>query len=103
MDQKLNVTKDKLISDLNLIVSDAEELLHATASEGGQRVSELRGRLQEHLARAKAGFADAKVVAIDRATLVGEAADGYVHDHPWPSVGVAAGFGLIVGLLIGRQ
>jgi ElaB/YqjD/DUF883 family membrane-anchored ribosome-binding protein len=34
---------------------------------------------------------------------VGRVADDYVHDNPWRSVGVAAGFGFIVGLLIGRR
>jgi len=29
--------------------------------------------------------------------------DEYVHEHPWRSVGVAAGVGLIIGLLIGRR
>jgi ElaB/YqjD/DUF883 family membrane-anchored ribosome-binding protein len=29
--------------------------------------------------------------------------NAYVHDNPWPSIGVAAGVGLLVGLLIGRR
>jgi ElaB/YqjD/DUF883 family membrane-anchored ribosome-binding protein len=31
------------------------------------------------------------------------AADAYVHDNPWKAVGVAAGFGLLIGLLGGRR
>ena len=30
-------------------------------------------------------------------------ADDFVHDHPWKSMGIAAGVGLILGLLIGRR
>jgi len=26
-----------------------------------------------------------------------------VHDHPWSAVGIAAGIGLVIGLLIGRR
>ena len=29
--------------------------------------------------------------------------DEFVHEHPWKAVGIAAGVGLIVGLLIGRR
>ena len=31
------------------------------------------------------------------------AADDYVHEHPWRAIGSALGFGLLVGLLIGRR
>ena len=34
---------------------------------------------------------------------VANAADEYVHEHPWSAVGVAAGIGLIVGLLMSRR
>jgi ElaB/YqjD/DUF883 family membrane-anchored ribosome-binding protein len=33
----------------------------------------------------------------------GHAADDFVHEKPWVSIGVAAGVGLIIGLLIGRR
>ena len=36
----------------------------------------------------------------------GEAADvtdKYVHDNPWQAIGVAAGVGFLLGLLIGRR
>jgi ElaB/YqjD/DUF883 family membrane-anchored ribosome-binding protein len=29
--------------------------------------------------------------------------NAYVHDNPWPSIGVAAAVGLLVGLLISRR
>jgi ElaB/YqjD/DUF883 family membrane-anchored ribosome-binding protein len=29
--------------------------------------------------------------------------DEYVHENPWPSIGVAVGVGFVVGLLIGRR
>ena len=31
------------------------------------------------------------------------AADEFVHEHPWKAVGIGAGVGLIIGLLIGRR
>ncbi len=31
-----------------------------------------------------------------------EATDAYVHENPWKVVGMAAGLGLIIGLILGR-
>jgi ElaB/YqjD/DUF883 family membrane-anchored ribosome-binding protein len=97
------VNKDKLISDMKVVVADAEEILRATANQAGDKVVELRGKLQDHLTSARASLADAQAAVVDKAKQVGHATDDYVHDNPWRSVGVAAGIGFIVGLLIGRR
>jgi ElaB/YqjD/DUF883 family membrane-anchored ribosome-binding protein len=97
------VNKEKLVADLKVVVADAEELLRATASQAGDKIVELRGKMQDHLVSARASLADAQVAVVDKAKQVGRATDDYVHDNPWRSVGVAAGIGFIVGLLIGRR
>jgi len=97
------VSKEKLVADLKVVVADTEELLRATAGQAGEKVAEMRGRIQDHLATAKASLIEAQAAVVDQAKLVGRAADDYVHDNPWRSVGVAAGIGFIVGLLIGRR
>lgn len=97
------VNKEKLVADLKVVVADAEELLRATANQAGDKIVELRGKIQDHLVSARASLAEAQVAVVDKAKLVGRATDDYVHDNPWRSVGVAAGIGFIVGLLIGRR
>ncbi|HTH40577.1 MAG TPA: DUF883 family protein [Rhodocyclaceae bacterium] len=97
------VTKEKLITDFKVVVADAEELLKATAGQAGDKAVELREKLQTHLTNAKHNLAEAQEKAIEKAKAVGRATDDYVHDNPWRSVGIAAGVGLIVGLLIGRR
>ncbi len=97
------VSKDKLIADLKVVIADAEELLRATASQAGDKAADLRARLQTRLSQLKDQLANAETVLIDKAKLAGRAADDYVHDNPWRSVGIAAGVGLIIGLLIGRR
>lgn len=97
------VSKEKLVADLKVVVADTEELLRATAGQAGEKVAEMRGRIQDHLATAKSSLIEAQAVVVDHAKQAGRAADDYVHDNPWRSVGVAAGFGFIVGLLIGRR
>lgn len=98
-----DVTKQKLISDFKIVVADAEELLKATAGQAGEKASALREKLQAQLVSAKHDLADAQEKAVEKAKAVGRATDDYVHENPWRSVGVAAGVGLIVGLLIGRR
>ena len=103
MSEMSQVTKEKLIADFKVVVSDAEEMLRATAGQAGDKVSELRSKAQDHLTNAKAKLAEAEAALIDKAKQVGRAADDYVQDNPWRSVGVAAGIGFLVGLLIGRR
>lgn len=103
MTEMTDVSKEKLIADFKVVVADAEELLRATASQAGDKASELRAKIQAHLADAKLRLADAEAALVDKAKQVGRAADDYVHDNPWRSVGIAAGIGFIVGLLIGRR
>lgn len=103
MSDMTTANKDKLVADMKIVLGDAEELLRATASQAGDKFSELRGRMQDNLASARASLANAQAAAIDKAKQVGHATDDYVHDNPWRSVGIAAGVGFIVGLLIGRR
>lgn len=103
MAEMTDVSKEKLVADFKVVVADAEELLRATASQAGEKAGELRVKLERNLADAKARLADAEAALVERAKQIGRAADDYVHDNPWRSVGVAAGIGFIVGLLIGRR
>ncbi len=103
MPNDTTVTKDKLVQDLKAVISDAEELLRATASQAGEKVTAAREKIQDSLHRAKAKLAAAEDILIDKGKLAARAADEYVHDHPWRAVGIGAGIGLIIGLLISRR
>jgi ElaB/YqjD/DUF883 family membrane-anchored ribosome-binding protein len=95
--------REKLMNDLRVVISDAEEVLRVTADQASAGASELRVRMQERLQQAKVRLQDLQDSAVARARAAGHAADDYVHDHPWRAIGAAAGFGLIVGMLIGRR
>ena len=96
-------SKDKLVADLKVVVADAEELLRATASQAGEKVSAARERIQASLASAKVKLGEAERAAVEKAKEAAKATDEYVHDNPWRAVGVAAGVGFVLGLLIGRR
>jgi ElaB/YqjD/DUF883 family membrane-anchored ribosome-binding protein len=96
------VSKEKLMQDLRVVVADAEELLRATAGQAGEKVAAARERIQENLAAAKNRLVDAERVVVDKAKQAASATDDYVHENPWKAVGIAAGVGLVVGMLISR-
>ncbi len=95
--------KDKLMADLRVVISDAEELLRLGAEQTGASAVEWRTRVQERITDARHKLAELQDSAVARAKAAGHAADDYVHEHPWKAIGAAAGIGLIVGLLIGRR
>lgn len=103
MSELAAVTKEKLIADLKVVIADTEELLKITASDASEKMAGVRLKLQEHLSNAKLNLAEVQGSALERAKAVGRATDDYVHENPWRSIGIAAGIGLVVGLLIGRR
>jgi len=103
MAKAANPSKDKLIGDLQAIITDAEELLALTADQAGDKLGDLRGRIGERLASAKERISDAEAALIDSSKKAARATDDYVHEHPWQSLGVAAGVAFLLGLLSGRR
>ena len=98
-----DVSKEKLVADLKVVVADAEELLRATAAQAGEKVSAARERIQASLATAKVKLTEAERALLERTKLAARAADDYVHENPWQAVGIAAAAGLVLGVLISRR
>ena len=103
MSEMTSVHKDKLMSDLRVVIADAEELLRMTADQAGEGAADLRGRVQVRMQQARAELAQLQHAVVEKAQAAGHAADEFVHENPWKSIGAAAGIGLVVGLLIGRR
>ena len=98
-----NNSKEKFVSDMKMVVSDAEEILRATAGVAGEKMADLRERISEHLRDAKMRIADAEAALVDRTKAAARATDDYVNANPWQAVGIAAGIGLLLGIIIGRR
>jgi ElaB/YqjD/DUF883 family membrane-anchored ribosome-binding protein len=88
----MDMTTDKLMHDLKTVVGDAEDLLKATAGQGGEQIARIRARAEESVRAARARMKDA-----------GTELDEQVRAHPWTALGVAAGMGLVLGILLGRK
>jgi ElaB/YqjD/DUF883 family membrane-anchored ribosome-binding protein len=97
------VSKEKLVTDLKVLVGDTEELLKATAGQAGEKITIARERIQASLAVYKDKLIDAEQALREKTKEAARATDEYVHDHPWQAVGVAAGVGFLLGLLVSRR
>ncbi len=97
-----DVSKEKLIQDFRVVLTDTEELLRATAGLAGEKVTAVRGRIQENLEIAKDRLNSAEEAVVAKTKEAAKATDEYVHENPWTSVGIGAAVGVIVGMLISR-
>ena len=96
-------TKEQLVANLRRVVSDAEDLLAATAGQTDTKITELRARAKENLHLAREKLADADAALRARARQAAEYTDEYVHEHPWKAIGIGAAVGVVVGMLIARR
>lgn len=103
MDQAESITRDKLIADLKTVIADAEDLLRATAGQAGDKVAAARAKAEAGLERARTRLKELEGELAERGRQAARATDEFVHREPWKAVGIAAGIGLIVGLLMGRR
>jgi ElaB/YqjD/DUF883 family membrane-anchored ribosome-binding protein len=88
----MDLNTDKLMHEFKNVVGDAEELLKATASQSGEHIARIRARAEESVRTARARMKDS-----------GKMLEDEVREHPWTAVGVAAGMGLVLGVLLGRK
>ena len=95
--------KEKLISDVKVVLNDAEDLLKQAASSTGDRAAELRDRAMASLRRTREALYDAQDALLERGRKAARATDDYVHDNPWQAIGIAGLTGLLLGLLIARR
>jgi ElaB/YqjD/DUF883 family membrane-anchored ribosome-binding protein len=97
------VAVDQLIDDLTAVIRDAESLLRATAAQTGDKVEEIRARAEQSVRQAKDRLAGIEDEALKQARVLAGEADEYVRGNPWQAVGIAAGIGLVLGVLLTRR
>jgi ElaB/YqjD/DUF883 family membrane-anchored ribosome-binding protein len=98
-----DVIKERLIDTAKTSLDDAEELLREAASTTGEKAAELRERAMAALKRTRDTLYDAQDAVIQKGRRAARVTDDYVHDRPWQAIGIAAGAGLLIGMLISRR
>ena len=97
------ITSEKLMQDMRVVVADAEDLLKATAGQTGERIEKVRARAEESLRTARNRMQIAGKAMQESATEALGTVDEQVHKNPWTAVGIAAGVGLVLGIVLGRR
>ena len=93
------INTDRLVSDLKTVTKDAEELLKTVSGEEGNGSRELRARLSSAIQSAKETYRRLQ----EKAAAGAKATDKAIREHPYESLGVAFGVGLLVGVLVARK
>ena len=97
-------TPDALLADLHTLVSEAEKMIGESISEpAADAVESLRARFavaQESLGEM---YATAKHKTVAAAQTAAHTTDHAIRANPYQSLAIAAGVGLIIGVLLGRR
>jgi len=94
---------EKLMEDLQAVVTDTEALLRTSVADGSELAGRARMQAEESLRHARTRMLEIeqRLAASGRATA--QSTNTYVHENPWPAIGVAAGIGFVAGLLLTRR
>ncbi|RON48101.1 DUF883 family protein [Pseudomonas frederiksbergensis] len=91
--------KDQAFSELQALIEESDKLLKSSASLVGEEADTLRGQVAQKLQQALESVTSVR----ERTKPAVDATETYIGGHPWQTVAISAGFGLVVGLLLGRR
>ena len=91
--------QDQAFSELAALIEESDKLLKDSASLVGEEAETVREQLSVKLKQAVDSLGSVR----DKTKPAVEATETYIGGHPWQTVAISAGFGLVVGLLLGRR
>jgi len=100
---ELNRAKTRMVGDIKSVIADGEDLLKAAAEVSGEGFAVARQKFEKKLDSAKAKLAGASHAAVEKTKETAAVANRYVHENPWPTIGIAAAAGLLIGYLAARR
>lgn len=94
---------EKLVTDFQTLVANAESILLTTADDAGEKAAATRARVRETLAQAREQIERVEEKVLFEAKVAAREADRFVRERPWQAVGIAAAVGLVIGVLVSRK
>jgi ElaB/YqjD/DUF883 family membrane-anchored ribosome-binding protein len=92
-----------LQSELQALIGDAEKLLHHAAGLAGDQADELRSHIKTNLQRARDTLGSGEDAIRQHADEIQRASASYIQKNPLQALGIAAGIGVLIGLLLGQR
>lgn len=103
MSNSMSEQQDQLVNDLRAVMRDAQQLLDTGVSSCGAQAAQTRQRLESALREVLQSLAESGPRARQQLSQWQHASDEYVHQHPWTSLSVAVGTGVVMGWLLSRR
>lgn len=97
------LARERVMADLKSLVRDSEDLLKATAGDVSEKAKEARARVTAALDRARSTCNEMQDQTFATAKAAADKADTMIRTHPYESLGVAFGVGLLIGVLVTRR
>lgn len=98
-----NHARERLTENLKGMVDEADKLLAHAERTGTEQFKSAREKFEVQVRRAKDELRRLEHAAVDNAKRAAQATDHAVHEHPYAAMGIAAGAGLLIGMLISRR
>lgn len=95
--------RERLAQSLKHMVDEADHLLAKAERTGSEQFNAAREKFEAQLSHAKDELRRLEASAIDNAKRAARATDHAVHEHPYAAMGIAAGVGVLIGMLIARR
>jgi ElaB/YqjD/DUF883 family membrane-anchored ribosome-binding protein len=97
------IARERVMADMRALARDAESLLRATADDVSEKAREARTRLMAAVEKAKSSCEHMQAQSIESAREAARKADETIRAHPYESLGVAFGIGVLIGALVRRR
>lgn len=95
--------RQRLAQSLQHMVDETEQLLRSARNSGSEHLEVLRDKLEAQLQKLRSELAALRENTAHHMRRAAHAADTTAHEHPYAAMGLAAGVGLLIGMLITRR
>ena len=100
---KDHAERERLMVSLHDIVTDAEALLRTAQHNGSEQFLAARDKFEARVHQARRDLVALQDSAAYKVRRAARVADTAVHDQPYAAAGLAAGIGVLMGMLISRR
>ena len=100
--RNLQNAQEALMDEFQTLMADTERLFNHTKEAASTQTEELRESIEHNLNRARDILQERHQHWTEQSNELKERAEAYVHEKPWQSLGMAAGAGLLLGLILRR-
>ena len=98
-----NHNVDALRRDVQTLIQDAQILFKDASALSGDSAEELRTRGSSLIRQALDGLRTLEQSAVSKGRQLAADTNHVVQEKPWLAVGISAGVGMLIGMLISRR